>query len=359
MIFVIYLASGNSKRFLNKNKLLIDFRGKPLFRHGLDTLYRVTQKREDCEIVVVSRYDEILQYANHKGFRAVYSQDSVKGLSYSIIDGLTSIGTITDEDFIVFMVADQPFLRAETIKGLFSNVTPDIEVMSLSYEDRLGNPKIFSGKLVSELRKLVGDVGGKQILHNHQVTRFLVASSLELLDIDREDYLNHITNIFITGSRKIGKTTLIRTVMTKLGMPYNGYLTVPDEVYSEGSTYVMIDMKTGDKMPISKYEQGMFRPIESTFEAFGVQCIQTSLQSEEPYAIFDEVGRFERQCNGFLEALTCALDSSKLIVAVLKKEEIAHIKEYKKRKDCVVLDLDGMSMEEAEEQLVVLLEKLG
>lgn len=189
MIFIFYLASGNSKRFLGKNKLLIEFQGKPLFCHGLDTLCNAIQDRTDCKLVVVSRYDEILQYAKAHDVSTVYSEDSVHGLSYSIRAGLNGVGDIAETDFISFVVADQPFLREATIKELLSSITSQTEILSLCHEGRLGNPKIFSGKLAVEFQKLVGDEGGKAILANHKVEIIPVTSPLELFDIDQEDCL--------------------------------------------------------------------------------------------------------------------------------------------------------------------------
>lgn len=160
-----------------------------------------------------------------------------------------------------------------------------------------------------------------------------------------------ITNIFITGIRKIGKTTLVRNVMEKLEMSYNGYLTLPDTTYVEGNTYVMQDMRTGEREPISEYDNGVFQVVQSTFDNLGVRCIHDSMQAEEPWIILDEIGRFESRSMGFLQMLERAFDSPKIVVGVLKKEEIPYIQEYKKRSDSVVLDLDEMDMSEAEMQL--------
>ena len=51
---IIYLAAGSGSRFGN-NKLLCPLEGKPLFRHGLDTLAGLVRARKDCELTIVSR----------------------------------------------------------------------------------------------------------------------------------------------------------------------------------------------------------------------------------------------------------------------------------------------------------------
>lgn len=330
----------------------MDFQGKPLYRHGLDTLQYAVSSRTDCQIIVVSRYDDVLQYAKNNNMETVYSEDSIKGVSYSIKDGLKSVDSISDKDFISFFVADQPFLRSDTIRELLDTLTEKIEILSLCHDEKLGNPKIFSGSLVSEFYKLTGDEGGRVILKNHIVEKLQIASSIEFLDIDTEDALSSVTNIFVTGSMKVGKTTLIRNVITKLNISYNGYLTLPREIGEQGNTYVMKDMQKGTSEPISEYSQGFFKGIEPTFEEFGVHCIQECLENEMPYVLLDEIGRFESRCDKFLNMLEQAFDSSKIVIAVLKKESLPHIQKYRLRKDSVVLDLDKISMNEAEAQLI-------
>ena len=59
-IHIIYLAAGSSRRF-GSNKLLWEYEGRPLYRHGLDRLIEMSSDRDDCTLTVVSRYDEILE----------------------------------------------------------------------------------------------------------------------------------------------------------------------------------------------------------------------------------------------------------------------------------------------------------
>ena len=56
---VIYLASGNSKRFGQENKLLQMIGTKPMYRYGLDRLIDICKDHEGFEIIVVTQYQEI------------------------------------------------------------------------------------------------------------------------------------------------------------------------------------------------------------------------------------------------------------------------------------------------------------
>ena len=63
---ILYLAAGSGSRFGN-NKLLCPLEGKPLFRHGLDTLAGLVRARKDCDLTVVSRYGPVLEAAQAAG----------------------------------------------------------------------------------------------------------------------------------------------------------------------------------------------------------------------------------------------------------------------------------------------------
>ena len=195
MIHILYLAAGNSRRFgSNKLQALLD--GKPLFLHGLDRLNALSCQRTDCTLTVVSQHDFILDAAEKKGIRAVYSPDSPLGLSYTIRAGLASLPDLRPEDFILFMVADQPRLSTETITALLDLAQPGVTAASTAFGTRQGNPTLFSAQLLPELLTLAGDQGGRVVLRRHAADCRTVQahSASELWDIDRPDDLAHFTD---------------------------------------------------------------------------------------------------------------------------------------------------------------------
>src|SRR5699024_5352593 len=116
MTHILYLAGGSSRRF-GENKLLYPLDGRPLYRHGLDMLAALVQTRRDCTLALVSRYDAVLDGARACGVRAVYSSESEKGQSYTIRAGLDALD-LQPDDFVAFVVADQPYLTARTMARL-------------------------------------------------------------------------------------------------------------------------------------------------------------------------------------------------------------------------------------------------
>ncbi len=178
---IIYLASGSSRRF-GGNKLLHALAGKPLYRHGLDTLVSVL--REDCTLTVVSRYPEIREAAEKLGLWAVDCPDSEQGISHSIRAGILSLGEVPQEDYLVFAVADQPYLRADSVLRLLELAQNGAECGALCYGQQPGNPTLFSARLMPELLALEGDTGGRAVLRKHDCRFIPAGSPKELDDID-------------------------------------------------------------------------------------------------------------------------------------------------------------------------------
>ncbi len=180
---ILYLASGSSRRF-GSNKLLHELSGKPMFLYGLETLGDVARLHPDCHLTVVSRYEVIREQALGMGFDAVDSPESEKGISYTIRAGLQALGNVSPEDFVLFVVADQPYLTAASLERLLEIAADGTECASLCYEGRPGNPTLFSARLIPELLSLTGDTGGRAVLRRHDC-RYVQALSLrELEDID-------------------------------------------------------------------------------------------------------------------------------------------------------------------------------
>ncbi len=176
---ILYLASGSSRRF-GSNKLLYCLDGKPMYLWSLEMLRDLVEGRKDCTLTVVSRYEEIRKTAEAMGLHAVDSPDSELGLSHTIRAGINALH-IGPEDYLLFVVADQPYLKAASVERLLA-VTGDCG--SLRYGDRPGNPTLFASKLVPELLELTGDTGGRAVLKNRDCIFVNAVDSRELEDID-------------------------------------------------------------------------------------------------------------------------------------------------------------------------------
>ncbi len=154
-------------------------------------------------------------------------------------------------------------------------------------------------------------------------------------------------NIAITGAKQAGKSTLAHRLLAAGGLPYAGFRTTVYARTALGPLYRLTDVRTGETAPISHLTEEGIRGIPRAFEETGVRCLQGALTSDAPLVLLDEIGRFERQSPAFLQSLWAALDSDKRVIAVLKKEELAHIAAICARKDTLVVDLDELGREQS------------
>lgn len=353
--------------------MLVDLHGKPLYLHGLEMLKEVIEQEKDCSLTVVSRYDEIRHRAEEMGIRAADSKDSEQGLSYTIQAGIFSLKELKAEDYLLFVVADQPYLTASSVRKLLRLADGRTETARLAFETIPGNPVLFSARFVPELLALKGDSGGGAVVKRHACAVVSVLDRRELMDIDtikdlpgsrqqdapvlkEEDPIaqerERPRHIVVTGKINSGKTTLVNAYLKKQKIKYEGFRTVKIDMTSAGPIYALEDIKTGLQKPISAFSDGRIQGIRESFDGFGAKVINDAVKSDVPVLLFDEIGRFERESIPFLHALNLAFESGKQIIAVLKKEKLPHIEKIKRRKDICFFDMDEISVEQALEQLI-------
>ena len=103
----VIMASGLGKRF-GSNKLLADFNGSPMFLRALQASDNLIEDR-----VVVTRHPDIADICQKRGVKTVLHEFPHR--SDTIRLGLEALG---DVDGCLFLPADQPLLRRETVAKL-------------------------------------------------------------------------------------------------------------------------------------------------------------------------------------------------------------------------------------------------
>ena len=237
MIHIIYMAAGNSRRF-GSNKLFYELDGKPMYRHLLERLIEIKDRYNKLknaesnnpviDITVVTRYREILDYcACIPDCHAVLSPDSEKGISYTIKAGIMAVqeqkktgmqmwqssvwqkkpektsgslhNTAETEDYYMFAVADQPYLKSQSVIKLidkvFENKGNMRSVFSLRCGDAVGNPCVFHSSLIPQLLSLEGDKGGRSVAKKHDCVYVDIADERELMDIDTLSNSKHTVTL--------------------------------------------------------------------------------------------------------------------------------------------------------------------
>ena len=209
MIHIIYMAAGNSRRF-GSNKLFYELDGKPMYRHLLDRLVEIENRynksksdSQTIDITVVTRYREILDYcACIPDCHAVISPDSEKGISYTIKAGIMAVQEQQKtgmQDYYMFAVADQPYLKSKSLIKLIDKVLENKGnirlVFSLRCGDAVGNPCVFHSSLISQLLSLEGDKGGRSVAKKYDCVYVDIADERELMDIDTLSNSKHTVTL--------------------------------------------------------------------------------------------------------------------------------------------------------------------
>ena len=179
----IMLAAGNSRRF-GSNKLLYEIGGVPMYLRTLYKLQKAASELGNCEIIVVTQYEEIASKAQESGARVLINPHPERGISSSMQIGLAAA---KESSACLFTVSDQPWLTTETIVELVHKFLSEHKGMACTLlGTKTGNPCIFSRKYYQELMEITGDKGGKQIINRHpdDVVYLEIKDARELVDID-------------------------------------------------------------------------------------------------------------------------------------------------------------------------------
>ena len=177
-IAVILEAAGNSSRFGSNKLLHIMEDGRPMSASILEAARSVDAYRK----ILVTQYDEVAAMA--PDFKVVMNDRPDLGISRSMQLGLKAAG---DADAYMFCVCDQPGITKATLERLIEAYKKGTAgIVSLAWQGRMCNPKIFSSRYREELMALSGDTGGRQIIASHSDDILLVEAACEeeVRDID-------------------------------------------------------------------------------------------------------------------------------------------------------------------------------
>lgn len=176
----LVMAAGSASRF-GENKLFARFQGKPLLELALMAVPAGLFSR----VTLVGHEERALSLARGYGFDAVFNPAPELGASHTIFLGTSAM---QDCDAILYMVADQPLLRPESVRAVVERwMQAPTHIVGAAHNGRCGNPCIFPKEFFPELLALSGDCGGKRVIRSHEEKLLLVeVSPEELFDCDTQ-----------------------------------------------------------------------------------------------------------------------------------------------------------------------------
>ena len=131
-------------------------------------------------------------------------------------------------------------------------------------------------------------------------------------------------HLFLTGPRGIGKSTVLRALISRCGIVYSGFETRPVLIGGQRRGFLMhgfVDLPPmeQDVMISVRIAERMSVPVLPAFERNGVRILQLSQTAPAPWILMDELGRMEAEAEQFREAVSQTLDCGKRVLGVLQQ----------------------------------------
>ncbi|MGN0997092.1 MAG: nucleoside-triphosphatase [Candidatus Ventricola sp.] len=149
-------------------------------------------------------------------------------------------------------------------------------------------------------------------------------------------------HLFLTGARQVGKSTLLRRFIEEERLACTGLETQALFLNGERRGFTLhgrvgLPPYENDCVCCVRVGERRSVPVLPVFEENGVQILRRSLESAEPFLLMDELGRLERQAEGFIRQVFACLDSPKRVLGVLQQCDAPHIQAIAAREDVQVV----------------------
>jgi molybdenum cofactor cytidylyltransferase len=181
----IVLAAGSGSRMPGSQKLLLEFDGKPMVRHAMESA-----SEGGCHQVVVVYATDDVREAVGGDAELVRNSKARTGMASSLHAGLRAMRE--EIEAAVIVLGDQPLVGSRTIAALMrawrrEGSRPAVAVAQAHGE--WAPPVVLARELWDELLALKGDAGARQILQGHPELLDTVPAPGRPDDIDTpEDY---------------------------------------------------------------------------------------------------------------------------------------------------------------------------
>lgn len=164
-------------------------------------------------------------------------------------------------------------------------------------------------------------------------------------------------HLFLTGDKQVGKSTLLRKLIELKQLECSGFETRAFYLNGERRGFTLhgrVEMPPyeNDCICCARIEEKRSVPVLPVFEENGMKILKYSLASDSPYILMDELGRLERQAEGFIAEIFACLNSGKRVLGVLQKCSSAHVEAIAARDDVTLLTVTPENREALLEMLI-------
>jgi len=185
---LIILASGLSERFGNDDKLMADFRGKPLVQHVIDTVKDIPFAESFVVIPAASIRRRVL--FEQQGFTLIENATPKAGQGSSLKLAAQAV-LANGHSAICIMLGDMPFVKNKDIFNLLQNLSDKDRAISCCNETLLP-PAVFTEESLIELSKIDSEHGAKGLFNSGDFYKHVLSESAAR-DIDTLETLAELS----------------------------------------------------------------------------------------------------------------------------------------------------------------------
>ena len=159
---LIILASGLSERFGNEDKLMVDFKGKPLVQHAIDAAKPIPFVERFA--VIPASSDKRRKLFNSQGYSLIENTvpEAGQGGSLRLVAKAASAKGYAS---ICVMLGDMPFVTTEDLRGVLAYPMHKDRVIS-HCNNTLMPPAIFHNKALKQLMNIDPKSGAKALFNS-------------------------------------------------------------------------------------------------------------------------------------------------------------------------------------------------
>jgi len=200
MISAILLAGGESSRMEDENKLIKKINNIPLIKYAVKN---ILGSAIDELIIVLGHEKSIIQNTieDNKKIKFIYNKDYKSGVASSIKIGLNNIAKSSEAFFIC--LGDMPNVNQNIYNKLIKTrynynkklpLEKKKEIIIPTFEEKDGNPILFSKFMKDKIMNISGDFGAKKIIemNKEKILYVPVKNNGIILDFDTKNNFNSL-----------------------------------------------------------------------------------------------------------------------------------------------------------------------
>lgn len=189
-VAAIVFAAGAGTRMQGRVKQLLPWRGKTLVENAI-AIAAQSQAHETL-VILGAHAEEIRAVVRNSGARIVLNREWEGGHSTSIRAGLNALSPSIDA--AVFINADQPLLTSQVVNAIVQRYREnDAPIIVPYYAGKRGSPVLFNRKYFSELARLQGEQGGRELLAKYPSERVEFVDAIYGIDVDTFEEYSKLT----------------------------------------------------------------------------------------------------------------------------------------------------------------------